>query len=84
MQEARERAGGAVATRLLAAMTAAFALGQLLGPLIVGLWADAAQAMRCTSLAAAALLVAASSALLVVAPRRRDDSFTATNRSANA
>jgi MFS family permease len=55
MQEAR-RVGEEAAPRLMAAMTAAFAAGQLVGPLTVHAAASAAEAIRAPSLLAAALL----------------------------
>lgn len=73
MQEAR-RIGGAAAPKLMAAMTAAFAIGQLAGPLWIGVAADGTGAMRTPSLIAAAALIAATTALL------RDD---ARNRRSN-
>ena len=45
MQEARRVAGNA-APRLMAAMTAAFALGQLLGPVVVSVLSSSATAFR--------------------------------------
>lgn len=63
MQEAR-RVAGPAAPRLMAAMTAAFATGQLAGPLLVTGTAAAVQAVRGPSLAAAAILVLAALALL--------------------
>lgn len=63
LQEAR-RSAGAHAPRLMAAMTAAFAAGQLIGPFTIGLF-DAAPdaAMRGPHLLAAALLLAGALAL---------------------
>jgi MFS family permease len=55
MQEAR-RVSGQSAQRLMAAMTAAFAAGQLAGPLTVTATGSAAEAIRGPSLLAAALL----------------------------
>jgi hypothetical protein len=55
MQEAR-RVAGQSAPRLMAAMTAAFAAGQLAGPLTVTATGSAAEAIRGPSLLAAALL----------------------------
>ena len=58
MQEAR-RLAGAAAPRLMAAMTTAFALGQLAGPIIVGMAAsDQAMGIAGPSVFAAALLLA--------------------------
>jgi len=58
MQEAR-RLAGAAAPRLMAAMTTAFALGQLAGPIIVGIAAsDQAMGIAGPSVFAAALLLA--------------------------
>jgi MFS family permease len=54
MREAR-RVAGAAAPRLMAAMTAAFALGQLAGPIVVGM----AASHRATSVAAPSLFAAA-------------------------
>ena len=62
MQEAR-RLGGAASTRLMSGMTAAFALGQALGPLAVRNAGPAAQAIMAPSLAAALLLALAALAL---------------------
>ena len=70
MQEARRIAGNA-AGRLIAAMTAAFALGQLLGPLIVSVLSSRPDALHLSSLAAAALSLA--SAALLTTSRRPDD-----------
>jgi MFS family permease len=55
MREAR-RVGGRSAPRLMAAMTAAFATGQLAGPLSVTATGSAAEAIRAPSLLAAVLL----------------------------
>src|SRR5205814_1568674 len=57
MQEAR-RVGGAQATRLMAAMTAAFATGQIVGPLAIAYGIDAAGGFAAPLLAASFLLVA--------------------------
>jgi MFS family permease len=73
MQEAR-RVAGSAAPRLIAAMTAAFAVGQLLGPLVVNVFASSAHALRVPSLAAAALLVAG--AAILSASRRRPDAVS--------
>ena len=63
MQEARRRAGAA-APRLMAAMTAAFALGQLAGPVVVAVAAAAgAGGIAGPSVAGAAALLAAAFAL---------------------
>jgi len=63
MQEARRRAGAA-APRLMAAMTAAFALGQLAGPVVVAAAAAAGAAgIAGPSLAGAAALLGAAFAL---------------------
>ena len=65
MQEARRVAGAAAPRRLMAAMTAAFALGQLIGPLTVSAaTAAAGDPLAPPSLVAAALLVAGAGALL--------------------
>jgi len=70
MQEARRIAGNA-AGRLIAAMTAAFALGQLLGPLVVSVLSSRPDALHLSSLAAAALSLA--SAAVLTTSRRLDD-----------
>jgi hypothetical protein len=63
MQEARRRAGAA-SPRLMAAMTAAFALGQLAGPIVVAAAAAAgAGGIAGPSLAGAACLLGAAFAL---------------------
>jgi hypothetical protein len=62
MQEAR-RVGGQSAARLMAAMTAAFATGQLAGPLTVTAVGSAAEAIRGPSLLAATLLLLTALAL---------------------
>ena len=63
LQEAR-RVAGTAAPRLIAAMTAAFGTGQLIGPLLVGSGADVRWALA----AAALLLLLSSTALLVRDP----------------
>lgn len=63
MQEA-QRVGGRSAPRLMAAMTAAFAMGQLVAPLTVTSAVSAAEAMRAPSFLAAALLFVTALALL--------------------
>lgn len=69
MQEARRRAGAA-APRLMAAMTAAFALGQLAGPVVVAIAAAlGAGGIAGPSLAGAACLLVAAFALR----ERRED-----------
>src|SRR6185369_16026833 len=45
MQEAR-RVAGSAAPRLMAAMTAAFALGQLLGPIVVSVFSSGTRALH--------------------------------------
>jgi predicted MFS family arabinose efflux permease len=62
MQEGR-RAGGAQATRLMAAMTAAFAGGQAAGPLVAGQMASLHGGFDGALLLAAVLLVASAAAL---------------------
>lgn len=66
MQEAR-RVGGAGAPRLIAAMTTALAMGQLVGPLTVRAADSVAEAIRAPSVLAAALLLL--STLLLMAGR---------------
>ncbi len=56
MQEAR-RVAGSAAPRLMAAMTAAFAVGQLLGPIVVSVLASSTNALHAPSIAAAILLI---------------------------
>lgn len=70
MQEAR-RVGGPSAPRLMAAMTAAFATGQLIGPLTVTAVGPAAEAIRAPSLFAALCLGATALALLRGSGERR-------------
>jgi predicted MFS family arabinose efflux permease len=70
MQEARRVAGNA-APRLMAAMTAAFATGQLLGPIAVSVLSSSAYALYGPSVAAAVLLIA-SAAILSASYRPRD------------
>ena len=62
MQEGRRVAAGS-ATRLLAAMTAAFAIGQIVGPLLVSATAGYAWGMNFTLAGAAAVLVVGALAL---------------------
>jgi MFS family permease len=73
MQEARRIAGNA-APRLMAAMTAAFAVGQLLGPIVVSVFPSGTRALSMPSIAAAVLLVA--SAAILTASRRRHDALS--------
>jgi predicted MFS family arabinose efflux permease len=68
MQEARRRSTGS-STTLVSAMTAAFALGQLAGPALVGLGTSAESALSAVSLLAAAVLMA--SALILFVERER-------------
>ena len=63
LQEAR-RVGGPAAPRLMAAMTAAFGMGQVLGPLAVGTFGAGAHGVLANAAIAAALLLASSLALL--------------------
>jgi MFS family permease len=58
-QEAR-RIAPQQAARLIAAMTTSFAVGQLLGPVLVALWAGSADAMRGPSLVAMVVLLASA------------------------
>ena len=69
MQEAR-RVAGSAAPRLIAAMTAAFAIGQLLGPLVVSLLSSNERALHTSSIVAAVLLVAGA-AILTASHRPR-------------
>ena len=68
MQEAGD-AGGPVATRLMAAMTTAFALGQILGPMLVS-YAVAAGANFAMPLLVAGGALVLSAGLLLWPPRR--------------
>jgi hypothetical protein len=70
MQEAHRVAGNA-APRLMAAMTAAFAVGQLLGPIAVSVLSSSAYALYGPSVAAAVLLIAGA-AILSASYRPRD------------
>jgi MFS family permease len=70
MQEARRTAGNA-APRLIAAMTTSFAIGQLLGPIVVGVLSSSAGALYVPSIAAAVLLIA-SALILTLSYRPRD------------
>ncbi|MGH6624368.1 MAG: YbfB/YjiJ family MFS transporter, partial [Burkholderiaceae bacterium] len=63
-QEARRIAAGSP-TRLLAAMTAAFAVGQTAGPVLVGLGDATGHAVAIASVAAMALLLLSATALLL-------------------
>jgi hypothetical protein len=67
MQEARRIAGSASAARLMAGMTAAFALGQLAGPFTVSLLPSAATSALALPLALAAAVLALG-ALTLAAP----------------
>ena len=62
MQEAR-RVGGPHAQPYIAAMTTAFAAGQILGPLAIGLMPQSAHPFQVSMIAAAALLLGATWAL---------------------
>jgi MFS family permease len=70
MQEARRVAGNA-APRLIAAMTAAFAMGQLLGPIVVSVLPSSRNPLYAASIAAAVLLIAGA-AILTASYRPRD------------
>ena len=63
MQEARARAGTAAA-RLMAAMTAAFAAGQIAGPALASVWLRAGGSLGGVLCAAAFLLIVSACALL--------------------
>jgi predicted MFS family arabinose efflux permease len=63
IQEAR-RIAGAHAQTLVAAMTASFAIGQLLGPLVVGYVVRATGTLAPVLMAAAGLLVLSAVSLL--------------------
>jgi predicted MFS family arabinose efflux permease len=66
------RVGGEAATRLMAAMTASFAVGQLAGPIVVGMLASHPRALDIASVAAALLLVASSLALATTTFKRAE------------
>jgi predicted MFS family arabinose efflux permease len=74
MQEARRVAGNA-APRLIAAMTAAFAMGQLLGPIIVSVLPSSGNPLYAASIAAAVLLITGA-AILSASYRPRDAPFS--------
>jgi predicted MFS family arabinose efflux permease len=79
MQEAH-RIGGQAAGRLIGAMTAAFALGQLAGPLTVTASGPIGEAIARPAAAAAALLLLAGTVLLVQrAPISRPEGRDATD-----
>jgi MFS family permease len=63
LQEARD-AGGRHATRLMAAITAAFGLGQILGPLLVSALAGAGRGLSLALLMASAVLALSAYALV--------------------
>jgi MFS family permease len=65
LQEAR-RVAGARATRMMAAMTAAFAIGQMIGPLLLQSAGSVAEAVAPASLGAVVLLVTSALVLLRV------------------
>ena len=64
VQEAKRISAGNP-TKLIAALTAAFALGQLAGPVVVGLSLPAGSSFTLPSAVAAALLVCSALALLL-------------------
>ena len=70
MQEAR-RAGGNAAPWLVAAMTAAFGVGQILGPVAVNAALSGTNPIAMPSLAAALLLLVAAATLLLTSPGER-------------
>ena len=65
VQEARRISTGDP-TKLIAALTAAFALGQLTGPIVVNMSPSAATGLMLASSLAAALLVLSALALLCI------------------
>ena len=69
LQEAR-RVARCAATRLISALTAAFAIGQFAGPILVSAGKSPAQALITPSLCAVALLAVSAGVLLL----RRQDS----------
>ncbi len=69
LQEARSRAPEH-ASRLIAAMTTAFAIGQIAGPLLVSLVANARHGVDALLLASAALLLATAAALALKPARQ--------------
>jgi hypothetical protein len=68
VQEARRMATGSP-TRLMAALTAAFAVGQIAGPLLVGMGKDAGRAAAVASAWAVALLLLSAVVLAVTETR---------------
>jgi len=73
LQEARRVARGAP-TKLMSALTAAFAIGQFAGPILVSTGKSPAQALITPSLCAVTLLVVSAGVLLL----RRQDSIAKT------
>jgi predicted MFS family arabinose efflux permease len=71
MQEARRVAGARGARKLIAAMTSAFALGQVAGPLAVSFLAARGAGYEGALVAAAIALVASALALTIPFPRTR-------------
>jgi len=69
LQEARS-VGGAGALRLISAMTAAFAFGQMVGPLVAGRLVEATGTFAVVLLVASALLALSSAGLLWLMPQR--------------
>ena len=76
LQDAR-RIGGASPGRLIAAMTAAFAVGQLAGPLTVGSNKSVGNALALPSAIAAAILLLAGAILLALRSESRPARVTA-------
>ena len=72
LQEAR-RVAGAAAPRLMAAMTVAFGVGQLIGPLLVGVGTDVRWAFAAAALS---LLLSSTALLATTRPRRLADHQT--------
>jgi predicted MFS family arabinose efflux permease len=69
LQEARRIVGGSP-ERIISAMTAAFAIGQLTGPALVGLYAEAQDPIMVPSVLAVCVLVSSALALQVHRTRR--------------
>jgi hypothetical protein len=69
MQEALQAAGARSAAQLMAAMTAAFATGQILGPVVASLLIQGGSGLSGALLAGSLLLATSAFALL---PKRRN------------
>lgn len=81
LREARAAAGPAAA-QLIAAMTAAFATGQIIGPLVAGYLVEM-QGTFATALVSAAVLLLASAAVLLLSPQIASDQVSKGRRSSS-